>query len=363
MYQRDLALGRMLRKRPRLAERALEAFLGLVMSVFDFDEFFSAPRVVLAPMAGVSDIVFRKLNREQGADLTYTEMVSAKGLSYANAKTHHLLDLDPSEDYVAVQIFGHDPETMAKQASQIENELQDKLAYIDINMGCPARKIVTKGDGSALMKSPKLAADIVNSVSHAIDHPTTVKFRRGYNVDDETCVEFAKRMEDAGASAIAIHGRYAMQMYTGKAEWGAIGRVCDAVSIPVIGNGDIASGSDALRMLKQTGCDAVMIGRWAEGNPWIFAEVKAAMEDKPYAAPSIEDRLNMARRHARLLQYLPGKPLARMRKHAMWYVSGLPGASIARGKFNTCETLADFEAVFDELSAYAIGLEEEYHGA
>ncbi len=308
--------------------------------------------VLLAPLAGVSDLVFRQINREHKADLTYTEMVSAKGLSYANEKTRHLLDLAENEDIVAVQVFGHEPEVIAREAVWIEEQLQDRLAYIDINMGCPARKIVSKGDGSALMKTPELASRIVESVSQAINHPVTVKFRRGYNTDDETCVEFAKRMEQSGAAACAIHGRFAMQMYSGHADWDAIRRVVDAVNIPVIGNGDITSGQDALNMLGETGCAAIMIGRAAQGNPWIFEEVKAAKERVAWNPPSATERIQLAKRHAELMSHLPGKPLSRMRKHAMWYVAGLPGASIARGKFNLCNTLDDFNAVFDELLAY-----------
>lgn len=315
----------------------------------DLSGYFSNNKLLLAPMAGVSDVVFRKINREFGADLTYTEMVSAKGLSYANEKTRHLIDLDEAESQVAVQIFGHEPETMAKQAAWIEDELGERLAYIDVNMGCPARKIVSKGDGSALMKTPELAAEIVAAVSSAIDHPLTCKFRRGYNMGDETCVEFAKRLEQAGAAAVAVHGRFAMQMYNGHADWGAIKRIADAVAIPVIGNGDVASGEDVLRMLEETSCSAVMIGRGAEGNPWVFAEARAALANEPYTPPTTLDRLQMARRHARLLSEISPYAMVKMRKHAMWYVAGLPGASAARARFNYCSTLDDFDQVLDEL--------------
>ena len=187
-------------------------------------DFFSERRLLLAPMAGVSDEAFRTLCREQGADLTYTEMVSATGLSYANEKTRHLLHLAKGEDQVAVQLFGHEPDVMADQARWVEQEMGETLAYLDINMGCPARKIVSKGDGSALMKTPDLAAAIVRAVSAAVEHPVTVKFRRGWAEGDETCVEFARRMEDAGAAAVAVHGRYALQLYRGRAEWDALAR-------------------------------------------------------------------------------------------------------------------------------------------
>lgn len=313
-------------------------------------DFFSERRLLLAPMAGVSDEAFRTLCREQGADLTYTEMVSAKGLSYANEKTRHLLHLAEGEDQVAVQLFGHEPDVMADQARWVEQEMGETLAYLDINMGCPARKIVSKGDGSALMKTPDLAAAIVRAVSAAVEHPVTVKFRRGWAEGDETCVEFARRMEDAGAAAVAVHGRYALQLYRGRADWDAIARVKAAVSIPVVGNGDVKCGADAVALFERTGCDAVMIARAAEGNPWVFAQCKAALAGEPEPAkPSVEERIAMARRHARLLAEREGRNIARMRKHAMWYMTGLPGAAAARAKLNACVSVEDFDRVFDEL--------------
>ena len=314
------------------------------------EDFFACHKLLLAPMAGVSDEAFRTLCREQGADLTYTEMVSAKGLSYANEKTRHLLHLAEGEDQVAVQLFGHEPAVMADQACWVEQEMGDALAYLDINMGCPARKIVSKGDGSALMKTPELAADIVRAVSSAVEHSVTVKFRRGWAEGDETCVEFARRMEDAGAAAVTVHGRYALQLYRGRAEWDAIARVKEAVSVPVVGNGDVKCGADAVALVEQTNCDAVMIARAAEGNPWVFAQCKAALRGEPEPAkPSIHERIAMARRHARLLAQREGRNIVRMRKHAMWYMAGLPGAAQARGRINYCTTLSDFDAVFDEL--------------
>lgn len=321
------------------------------MSMFDF---FSERRLLLAPMAGVSDEAFRTLCREQGADLTYTEMVSAKGLSYANEKTRHLLHLSVGEDQVAVQLFGHESDVMADQARWIEQEMGETLAYLDINMGCPARKIVSKGDGSALMKTPDLAAAIVCAVSAAVEHPVTVKFRRGWVEGDETCVEFARRMEDAGAAAVAVHGRYALQLYRGRAEWDAIARVKAAVSIPVVGNGDVKCGADAVALVERTGCDAVMIARAAEGNPWVFAQCRAALAGEPEPAkPSVEERIAMARRHARLLAEREGRNIVRMRKHAMWYMTGLPGAAAARAKINACVSVEDFDRVFDELLVYS----------
>lgn len=312
-------------------------------------EYFAKPKVLLAPMAGVTDRAFRTLALEQGADLTFTEMVSSKGLSYANEKTKHLLDLSPDEQLVSVQLFGHEPEVMAQTAAWVEDTLGENLAFLDINMGCPARKIVTKGDGSALMKTPELAEDIVACVCHAVDHDVTVKFRRGYEMDNETAVEFARRMEQAGACAVAVHGRFAEQLYRGSADWGVIQRVQEAVSIPVIGNGDITSGADAQRMLAETDCQSIMIGRAAEGNPWVFAEVKQVLSNVAPKVVSIQERMAMAKRHAHLLAAEEGKTIVRMRRHAMAYVAGMPGAASARSRINACTTVDDFDALFDEL--------------
>ena len=318
--------------------------------MFDFPAFFSNHPLLLAPMAGVSDEAFRTLCLEQGADLAYTEMVSAKGLSYANEKTRHLLALAPGEERVAVQLFGHEPDTMAAQAAWVEQEMGEALAYLDINMGCPARKIVSKGDGSALMKEPALAADIVRAVARAVEHPVAVKFRRGWAEGCETAPEFARRMEDAGAAMVAVHGRFAEQLYRGRADWGVIARVKEAVRVPVTGNGDVRCGADAAAMVARTGCDAVMIARGAEGNPWVFAQARAALAGKPEPrAPDARERVAMARRHARLLAAREGRNIVRMRKHAMWYMAGLPGAAAARGRINACVDVEDFDRVFDEL--------------
>ena len=320
------------------------------------DGLFGKYRVLLAPMAGVTDIAFRTLCREAGADMAFTEMVSAKGLSFANEKTRHLLALAEGEEVVAVQLFGHEPAVMASQAAWIEQEMGESLAYLDINMGCPARKIVSKGDGSALMRDPDLAAVIVRAVKAAVAHPVTVKFRRGWGLGDETAPAFARCMEEAGADAVTVHGRFAEQLSRGSADWGVIARVRAAVSVPVVGNGDIRSGADAAAMVAATGCDGVMIARGAEGNPWLFSQVQAALAGRPEPAPpTVDERIAMARRHAELLTHREGRNIVRMRKHAMWYLAGLPGAAAARGRINYCTTLDDFDRVFDELLEIAHG--------
>lgn len=311
---------------------------------------FENRRIILAPMAGVGDEVFRQLCLEQGAQLTYTEMVSAKALSYANEKTAHLLDLSPLEDQVSVQIFGHEPETMASQAAWIEQSLKERLFAIDINMGCPARKIAGKGDGAALMRDPSLAADIVSAVRKAVSCPVTVKFRRGYEIDNETAVEFGKRMEAAGVSAVAVHGRFAQQFYRGKADWNVIRRCKESLSIPVIGNGDVVDGKSACALLDETGCDAIMVGRGAQGNPWVFRDIASRLEgDSGYSGPTPSEKMALATRHALLLSQRCGRNIVRMRKHAMWYVAGMKEASVARRELNDAVTYEDFARIFEEV--------------
>ena len=312
--------------------------------------YLRANRILLAPMAGVTDLAMRSLCIELGADLTYTEMVSSMALQYDSKKSLDLMRVAENEERVAVQIFGHEPAVMAKEASFIEEHLGKRLAYIDINMGCPARKIVSKGDGCALMNTPDLASKIIKEVVNACECAVTVKFRRGYYSNEETAVEFAKMAEASGAAACAVHGRYAQQLYTGRASVEAIARVKQSVCIPVIGNGDIVDAASALNMKQETACDSLMIGRAAQGNPWIFAQVKAAFDGNVCSFfPNSEERIEMALRHAELLAQTEKYNIVRMRKHAMWYVAGLPGAAKARARFNYCSSLADFQAAFLEL--------------
>lgn len=317
-------------------------------------DLFKGRSLILAPMAGVGDEVFRQLCLEQGAQLTYTEMVSAKALSYANEKTAHLLDLAPNEDKVSVQLFGHEPDTMAEQAKWVESSMAEHLFAIDINMGCPARKIAGKGDGSALMRDPALAAKIIESVSSAVRCPVTVKFRRGYEEENETAVEFARMAEASGAAAVAVHGRFAQQFYRGRADWGVIARVKDAVSIPVVGNGDVVDGDTALALLDATGCDAIMVGRGAQGNPWVFRDIASKLAGgEGYRGPTPAEKMALATRHAKLLSERSGKNIVRMRKHAMWYVAGMKDAAAVRRQINDAVTFEDFAAIFEEARRHA----------
>lgn len=303
---------------------------------------------ILAPMAGVTDLPFRLLCREQGAGLLCMEMVSAKAIQYNNKNTKALLEIHPEEPPVSLQLFGSDPEVISEIAKQIE-ELP--FSILDINMGCPVPKIVRNGEGSALMKQPRLVYEIVSKTVKAIEKPVTVKIRKGFDDSCINAVEIAKIIEDAGASAVAVHGRTREQYYSGKADWDIIRQVKEAVSIPVIGNGDVVSGESAIAMQKETGCDGIMIGRGAQGNPWIFSELLAydRTGEMP-ARPTVEEIKEMIYRHARLQVKYKGEYLGirEMRKHVSWYTSGLPNSAKLRGEINAVESLAELEKLLEE---------------
>lgn len=303
--------------------------------------------VILAPMAGLTDVYFRSLAKSCGADLAYTEMVSAQGLNYKSKKTFDLLKVGDDEKQVAVQFFGHDPSVLSEMAKVVEDILQDKLAFIEINMGCPARKIVSKGDGCALMKNEVLAGSIIEKIKSSINMPVTAKFRRGYFDGAETCVSFAKTLEWAGVDAITVHGRYAEQMYRGKSDMSAIKRVVATVSVPVVGNGDIVSGSDAVNMKEYTGCSAVMIARHALSNPFIFEECKAFLTGNLYEPKSKVEILNIAIKHVK--SFPETYNFAHFRKHAMCYIKGMKGSSPARNEISTANSIQEYVSIFEKL--------------
>ena len=305
--------------------------------------------LILGPMAGVTDLPFRILCKEMGAALVYTEMISAKGILYHNKNTELLWKIDEAERPVALQLFGSDVEIMKNMAKQIEDRNFDIL---DINMGCPVPKVVNNQEGSALMKNPKLAAKIVKEISGAIAKPVTVKFRKGFAQEEDTAVEFAKYVEDAGAKALAVHGRTREQYYSGKADWEVIRRVKEAVSIPVIASGDIFTPEDAKRCQEQTGADGLMLARGARGNPWLFARTKTYL-DKGVLLPEPEmaQVIDVILRHAKMVIALKGEYIGmrQMRKHVGWYSAGYPHAASFRRAVNEVETYDALEELLKEL--------------
>lgn len=303
---------------------------------------------VLAPMAGVTDLPFRLLCKEQGAGLLCMEMVSAKAIHFGNKNTKALLKIHPAETPVSLQLFGSDPELMAEIAKQIEELPFDIL---DINMGCPVPKVVNNGEGSALMKNPKLVGEIVSAVSKAIKKPVTVKIRKGFNEASVNAVEIARIIEESGGAAVAVHGRTREQYYSGQADWDIIRQVKEAVSIPVIGNGDVDSPQKAEAMFRETGCDGVMIGRACRGNPWIFRQLQEYFEKgQLISRPELSEVKEMILRHGQLLLEEKGDytGMREMRKHVAWYTAGYPHSARLRQAINNIESMESLKNLLEE---------------
>jgi nifR3 family TIM-barrel protein len=297
--------------------------------------------VALGPMAGVTDLPFRLICKEMGCGLLYTEMVSAKALHYKNENTNRLMETLAKERPIALQLFGSDPEILAEQTAAAADLPFD---IIDLNMGCPVPKVVNNNEGSALLKQPELVRQILISMVAASKKPVTIKIRRGFTLEEELAVDIAKIAQDCGVSAVAVHGRTRSQYYSGEADLGVIKRVKQAVSIPVIGNGDITSAEKALHMIKETGCDMVMVARGALGNPWIFREISAAVKGEAIPPrPEKEEIRQMMLHHTELMRQYKGDHIAllEMRKHVSWYTSGMHGGAAFRRRVNATETMEE----------------------
>ena len=305
--------------------------------------------LVLAPMAGVTDMSFRQLCREQGCGLLVTEMVSAKAILYKNRNTKDLMAIGEGERPVSLQLFGSDPEIVSDIAHQVEDGPYD---IIDLNMGCPVPKIVGNGEGSALMKNPKLVEELLSALVRKVHKPVTVKFRKGFDDDHVNAVEIAKIAESCGVAAVAVHGRTREQYYSGKADWDIIRQVKEAVKIPVIGNGDVTSAESADAIMRETGCDGVMIGRGAQGNPWIFHQILHWMETGEHEAkPTLEEVKQMILKHAALLVQEKGvyTGMREMRKHVAWYTTGYPHSAKLRARVNEITSLEELTGLLEQL--------------
>lgn len=305
--------------------------------------------LILAPMAGVTDLPFRLLCKEQGAGLLCMEMVSAKAIYFNNKNTEELLTIDDREPPVSLQLFGSDPDIISEMAKKIENR---PFSILDINMGCPVLKVAGNGEGSALMKNPKLVEEIVSKTAKAIKKPVTVKIRKGFDDEHINAVEIARIAESAGAAAVAVHGRTREQYYSGKADWDIIRQVKEAVKIPVIGNGDVTSPEAARQLMETTGCDGIMIGRGAQGNPWIFRQILHWMETgEEEPKPDLEEVKSMILRHARMLVEYKGAytGIREMRKHVAWYTAGYPNSAKLRARVNEIESLEALEHLIQGL--------------
>ncbi len=305
--------------------------------------------IFLAPMAGVTDYSMRVLCHRMGAEMSVTEMLSAKALHYGDEKTEDLAKFDAFTSPCSIQIFGHEPDIMAEAAAMLEKRFAPHM--IDINMGCPVKKIVSNGEGSALMRDPDLAEEIVKAVSSAIKTPLSVKIRAGWDEKSKNAVEFACRMEKAGADMITVHGRTKSQMYNPGIDLDIIKDVKKAVTVPVLGNGDIYTSSDALHMIEYTGCDGIMVARGAYGNPWIFKEISCALEGKEYTPPSVGERISVAKEHLSMLIEDKGEytGIREARKHLAWYLKGMRGAAPARVEINAAESYDAVVAILDRI--------------